>query len=192
MNPSVDFYFVKAKKWQAELNLLRSIVLECAVNEELKWGCPCYTYQSANVLLIHAFKDYCALLFMKGALLNDSKGILVQQTANVQSARQMRFTNSQEIAKRRTTIKAFVKEAIEVEKKGLKVVRKETAAYTMPDEFQQYIDKMPKLKTAFLHLTPGRQRGYLLFFAAPKQSTTRVARIEKSIPAILEGKGIND
>ena len=122
MNPSVDFYFVKAKKWQAELNLLRSIVLECAVNEELKWGCPCYTYQSANVLLIHAFKDYCALLFMKGALLNDSKGILVQQTANVQSARQMRFTNSQEIAKRRTTIKAFVKEAIEVEKKGLKVV----------------------------------------------------------------------
>lgn len=192
MNPRVDFYFIKAKKWQAELNLLRSIVLECAVTEELKWGCPCYTYESTNVVLIHAFKDYCALLFMKGALFKDSKGILVQQTANVQSARQMRFTNSHEITKLRTTIKAFIKEAIEVEKKGLKVPLKETADYSIPDEFQQYIDKMPKLKTAFNSLTPGRQRGYLLYFSAPKQTTTKVARIEKSIPDILKGKGLND
>ena len=192
MNPSVDFYFIKAKKWQQEQVLLRSIILECAVKEELKWGCPCYTYQSTNVVLIHAFKEYCALLFMKGALLKDSKGILVQQTANVQSARQMRFTNSQEIAKLRTTIKAFIKEAIEVEKKGLKVPLKETADYTLPEEFQQYIDKMPKLKTAFNSLTPGRQRGYLLYFSAPKQTTTKFARIEKLIPDILKGKGLND
>ena len=192
MNPAVNFYFMKAKKWQEELNLLRSIVLESAINEELKWGCPCYTFQGTNVVLIHAFKEYCALLFMKGSLLKDSKSILVQQTANVQSARQIRFTGVNEIIKSRPTIKAYIKEAIEIEKKGLKVTLKDTAAFHMPEEFQKAIDEKTNLKTAFYHLTPGRQRGYLLYFSAAKQVATRLSRIEKSIPAILKGKGIND
>lgn len=192
MNPKVDWFFNKATKWQEEYSELRMLVLECGLTEELKWGCPCYTIQKSNIVLIHGFKDYCALLFMQGALLKDAKGILVQQTENVQSARQIRFANIQEILKSKSAIKAYIKEAIEIEKAGLKVEFKNTTEYEIPEEFQNVLDDMPELKTAFEALTPGRQRGYLLYFSAPKQSKTREARIEKYIQQILNGKGLDD
>jgi uncharacterized protein YdeI (YjbR/CyaY-like superfamily) len=192
MNSKVDFYFHKAKKWQEELEQLRMILLDCGLNEELKWGVPCYTFQKSNIVLIHAFKEYCALLFFKGALLKDSKGILIQQTNNVQAARQIRFTNVGEIIKMKPTLKAYVHEAVEVEKAGLKVEFKKTAEYSIPEEFQNKLKKMPGLKTAFKALTPGRQRAYLLYFSAAKQSKTRESRVEKCIPNILNGKGLDD
>jgi uncharacterized protein YdeI (YjbR/CyaY-like superfamily) len=191
-NPKVDFYFDKANTWQKETELLRDIVLECGLTEELKWGCPCYTFHKSNIVLIHTFKEYCALLFFKGALLNDPNGILIQQTENVQSARQIRFTNVKEISKLEKVLKSYVYEAIEVEKAGLKVTLKKTKEFPMPAEFDKVLKKNKTLKKAFEALTPGRQRAYLLFFAAPKQSVTRDSRIEKSIPAILKGKGLND
>ena len=191
-NPKVDWFFNKPGQWQHEYEKLRRIVLDCGLHEELKWGCPCYTFEKRNIVLIHGFKDYCALLFFKGALLKDPKGILIQQTENVQAARQIRFINSREITKSRSTVKAFVKEAIDVEKAGLKVKLKKTAKFTMPDEFKNKLKETPGLKTAFSALTPGRQRGYLLYFSAPKQSRTRTSRIEKSLPRILNGKGLND
>lgn len=192
MNPKVDFYFTKANKWHDEINKLRAIILDCGLTEELKWGNPCYTFQDSNIVLIHAFKEYCALLFFKGALLNDANHILVQQTKNVQAARQIRFTNLREIVKLQKVLKAYIYEAIEVEKAGMKVDLKKTKEFEMPGEFKKRLNKTPALKTAFKGLTPGRQRGYLLYFAAPKQSKTRESRIEKYIPEILNGKGLND
>lgn len=192
MNPEVDWFFTKASKWQEEYPELRKLILDCGLTEELKWGCPCYTIEKNNIVLIHGFKDYCALLFMQGALISDTKGILIQQTENVQSARQMRFTNIQEILKNKSTIKAYIKEAIRIGKAGLKVPLKKTTEYKIPVEFQTVLDDMPELKTAFQSLTPGRQRGYLLYFSAPKQSKTREARIEKYLQQILDGKGLND
>ena len=192
MNPKVDFYFDKAKKWQEEIGKLRTIVLSCGLTEELKWGVPCYTFQKTNIVLIHTFKEYCALLFFKGALLNDDYGILIQQTKNVQSARQIRFTNVREIGKMKTVLKAYIYEAIEVEKAGLKVNYKKTAEYDIPEEFQNKLNKIPALKTAFAALTPGRQRAYIFYFSAPKQSKTRESRVEKSMKQILKGKGLND
>jgi uncharacterized protein YdeI (YjbR/CyaY-like superfamily) len=192
MNPKADFYFDKAKTWQEEINKLRTIVLETGLDEELKWGCPCYTFQKTNIVLIHVFKEYCALLFFKGALLNDPKGILIQQTKNVQAARQIRFTNLKEIVSQKNALKSYIYEAIEVEKAGLKVELKKTTEFSMPEEFQNKLNKNKALKKAFDALTPGRQRGYLLHFSAPKQSTTRESRIEKSIPEIMKGKGLND
>jgi uncharacterized protein YdeI (YjbR/CyaY-like superfamily) len=192
MNPKVDFYFIKAKKWQEEIGKLRTIVLDCGLNEELKWGCPCYTFQKTNIVLIHVFKEYCALLFFKGALLHDARGILIQQTKNVQAARQIRFTGVQEIVQMKSILKAYIFEAIEVEKSGLKVKLKKPAEFIMPEEFQIKLNKMPALKTAFKELTPGRQRAYMLYFSAPKQSKTRESRVEKSLKQILNGKGLND
>ena len=192
MNPSVDFYFTKAKKWQEELKALRPIVLGCGLNEGLKWGVPCYTFEKGNVVLIHSFKEYCALLFFKGALLKDAQGILIQQTENVQSARQLRFTDVRDIVAMKSTIKAYLQEAIAVEKAGLKVTKKETAEFAMPEEFQAKLNASLRLKTAFEALTPGRQRAYLLHFAAAKQAKTREARIEKCTPQILNGKGLLD
>ena len=191
MNPKVDFYFNKAR-WQKELEQLRIIALDCGLAEELKWGVPCYTFQKNNIVLIHVFKEYCAFLFFKGALLNDPNGILIQQTENVQAARQIRFTNVREIVKMERILKAYIYEAIEVEKAGLKVKLKKTTEFSIPKEFQNKLDKTPALKTAFYALTPGRQRGYLLHFSAPKQSKTRESRIEKSLQQILNGKGLND
>lgn len=191
-NPKVDAYIERAKNWQAEQEKLRSIVLECGLTEELKWGTPCYTSGKSNIVLIHAFKEYCALLFFKGALLHDTHGILIQQTENVQAARQIRFTRLSEINKLRTTLKAYIYEAIEVEKAGLKVALKKTEAYAVPEEFQKQLNKKPALKKAFEALTPGRQRGYLLYFSSAKQSQTREQRIEKYIPQIMKGKGLND
>ena len=192
MNSKEDFYFSKAQKWQEELEKLRMIVLDCPLTEELKWGVPCYTFQKSNIVLIHVFKEYCALLFFKGALLNDSNGILVQQTKNVQAARQIRFTNVREIVEMKTILKDYINEAIEVEKAGLKVKLKKTSEYTIPEEFQNKLNKIPALKTAFYALTPGRQRGYLFYFSQPKQSKTREARVEKYMQQILNGKGLND
>lgn len=192
MNPKVDFFFTKASKWLEEYNKLRDIILDCGLIEELKWGVPCYTYNKTNVVLIHGFKDYCALLFHKGALLKDTKGILIQQTENVQAARQIRFTSSKEIDKLKATIKAYVFEAVEVEKAGLKIEFKQTKEFSMPEEFENKLKKMPALKKAFYALTPGRQRGYLLFFSSAKQAKTRETRIEKHIPHILSGKGLDD
>lgn len=192
MNPKVDAYLGRAKQWQEEMTKLRSIVLDCGLTEELKWGCPCYTWQDSNVVLIHAFKEYCALLFMKGALLKDEEGILIQQTKNVQSGRQIRFTSLQQVTKMKSIVKAYVQEAIAVEQAGLKVELKDTGEFDFPDEFQAKLDDMPELQTAFEALTPGRQRGYLLHFAAPKQSKTRVSRIEKCVQHIMSGKGLND
>jgi uncharacterized protein YdeI (YjbR/CyaY-like superfamily) len=192
MNPKVEFFFRDAKQWQPEYEKLRAIILDCQLTEELKWGCPCYTFQNKNIVLIHGFKEYCALLFMKGALLKDPNGILIQQTENVQAARQIRFTNFQEIVEIEPILKAYISEAIEVEKAGLKVKRKETVNYRIPEEFQDKLDENPALKTAFKALTPGRQRAYILYFSAPKQSKTRVSRVEKSMPQILNGKGLND
>ncbi len=192
MNPEVDWYFSKAEKWQEEIEKLREIVLGMGLNEELKWGCPCYTYQQNNIVLIHVFKEYCALLFFKGALLHDTHGLLIQQTENVQAARQIRFTSVGEIMNKKTILKAYVYEAMEVEKAGLKVVLKETKEYPIPEEFQKKLDEIPALKTTFDALTPGRQRGYLLHFSSAKQSKTRESRIEKCIPQILDGKGLDD
>jgi len=192
MNPKVDFYFSKAKNWQEEIRKLRTIVLDCGLTEELKWGCPCYTFQKSNIVLIHVFKEYCALLFFKGALLKDTHGILIQQTQHVQAARQIRFTNLREITKWQPILKAHIYEAIEVEKAGSKVILKKTTEFAIPEEFQKKLNKNPALKTAFKALTPGRQRAYLLYFSAPKQSKTRESRIEKSIPQILGGEGLND
>jgi uncharacterized protein YdeI (YjbR/CyaY-like superfamily) len=192
MNPKVDWFFNKETKWQDAYSVLRTITLECALTEELKWGCPCYTVENNNIVLIHGFKDYCALLFMQGALLKDSNKILVQQTENVQSARQLRFTNIEEILQNKSTIKAYLKEAIALDKAGFKVELKKTTEFKMPEEFQTLLDNMPELKTAFQSLTPGRQRGYLLYFSAPKQVKTREARIEKYCQQILDRKGLDD
>jgi uncharacterized protein YdeI (YjbR/CyaY-like superfamily) len=192
MNPKVDFFFSKATTWQKEFEKLRTIVLDCGLTEELKWGQACYAFENKNVVLIHGFKEYCALLFFKGALLNDSYGILVQQTKNVQVTRQIRFTSLREIVKMKTILKAYIYEAIEVEKAGLKVKLKKTVEFDMPEEFQKKLNKNPDLKKAFSALTPGRQRGYLLYFSAPKQTKTRESRIEKYIKPILNGKGLND
>ena len=192
MNTKVDWFFNKDTKWQEEYAELRMLILDCGLTEELKWGCPCYTFQENNVVLIHGFKDYCALLFMHGALLKDEQGILIQQTENVQVARQIRFTTLQEILESESLIKAYIKEAIEIEKSGVKFELKKTSEFKMPEEFKQLLDEMPDLKIAFEALTPGRQRGYLLFFSAPKQAKTREARIEKSVPQILAGKGLED
>lgn len=191
MNPKVDFYFHKGE-WQKEIKQLRMMVLGCGLTEELKWGCPCYTFEGRNIVLIHVFKEYCALLFFKGALLNDPDNILIQQTQNVQSARQIRFTNLKEIVKMAPAIKAYIYEAIEVEKAGLKVPLKKTKDFPIPEEFQKELDKKPTLKEAFESLTPGRQRAYIFYFSQPKQSKTRAARIEKCTPQILDGKGLND
>jgi uncharacterized protein YdeI (YjbR/CyaY-like superfamily) len=192
MNPKVDFYFSKARKWQEEIEQLRLIVLDCGLTEELKWGCPCYTFQKSNIVLIHVFKEYCALLFFKGALLHDANGILIQQTKNVQAARQIRFTNVREIVKMKPILKAYIYEAIEVEKAGLEVNFKKTTEFIIPEEFQNKLDEIPALKAAFDALTPGRQRAYLLYFSAPKQSKTRESRVEKCMQQILNGKGLND
>ncbi len=192
MNPEVDWFFTKKSKWQTAYAELRMLVLDCGLTETLKWGGPCYTRESNNILLIHGFKDYCALLFMQGALLKDPAGILVQQTQNVQAARQMRFANLQEIEKSQASILAYIREAIEIDKAGLKMELKKTSEFNMPEEFQLVLDEMPELKTAFEALTPGRQRGYLLYFSAAKQSKTRTARIEKYLPQILDGKGLED
>jgi uncharacterized protein YdeI (YjbR/CyaY-like superfamily) len=192
MNPKVDEYLGKAKKWREEIEKLRMIVLDCQLNEELKWGVPCYTFQNNNVVLIHVFKEYCALLFFKGALLHDGNGILIRQSKNVQASRQVRFTNVGEIAEMETILKAYIYEAIEVEKAGLKVDFIKTTEYIVPEEFQRKTDENPALKAAFDALTPGRQRAYLLYFSAPKQSKTREARVEKYIRQILNGKGLND
>lgn len=192
MNPNVNFYFAKAKKWQPELEQLRTILLNCNLTEELKWGKPCYTFQNANIVLIHDFKDYCALLFLKGALLKDEENILIQQTENVQSARQLRFTGINKIIELTSTIKAYVFEAVEIERAGLKVDLKKTTEFSIPEEFQLKLSENTLLKTAFESLTPGRQKAYYLYFAAPKQAKTREQRIEKYIPQILDGKGLND
>ena len=192
MNPKVDDFLRKANKWQKEFEELRKIILDCQLTEELRWGKPCYTLQGSNVVLIHGFKEYCALLFFKGALLKDAKGILVQQTENVQAARQIRFSNLREILELQPVVKAYVREAIGVEKAGLQVSYKKTSEFKMPEEFRNKLNKVRALKTAFEALTPGRQRGYLLYFSAAKQSKTREARIEKWVPQILKGKGLDD
>lgn len=192
MNPAVDFYFSKADKWQSATEQLRKIILSCGLTEELKWGSPCYTFQKSNIVLIHVFKEYCAVLFFKGALLKDPHELLVQQTVNVQAARQVRFTGKKEITTLAEKLKTYIYEAIEIEKAGLKVPLKKTGAFVMPEEFKTILDKNNELKKAFNALTPGRQRGYLLHFTAPKQSKTRELRIEKNIPHILAGKGLND
>lgn len=192
MNPDVDFFFDKPGKWQEAYEILRQLILDCGLTEELKWGVPCYTFQNSNVVLIHGFKEYCALLFHKGVLLKDNEQILIQQTKNVQSARQIRFTDAGQIREMAPVLKAYIYEAVEVEKAGLKVEFKKTKAFTVPEEFQQFLDADSELEAAFKALTPGRQRGYLLYFSQPKQSKTRTARVEKSIPMIFAGKGPND
>lgn len=192
MNPKVDWFFNKAKKWQEEFDKLRMIVLDCGLTEELKWGCPCYTFEDSNIVLIHGFKEYCALLFMKGALLKDAKGILIQQTENVQVARQIRFTDIEEITHLEPVLKSYIKEAIKLEKAGVKAPLKKTSEFKMPEEFKNVLDGTPALKKAFYALTPGRQRGYLLYFSSAKQSKTRESRIEKYMPRILKGKGLED
>ncbi|GAB4002023.1 YdeI family protein [Spirosoma daeguense] len=191
-NPKVDFFFNKTGKWQAEFAQLRQLILDCGLIEELKWGVPCYTYQNHNVVLIHGFKEYCAILFVKGALLHDADGILIQQTENVQAARQVRFTNVRQITERTATLKAYIFEAIEVEKAGLNVALKKTSDFVVADEFQIKLDELPALKTAFEALTPGRQRAYLFHFSQAKQAKTRTTRVEKCIPQILVGKGLED
>lgn len=192
MNARVDEFFKKAKEWRKEFDQLRKVCLDCGLTEELKWGKPCYTYQESNIVLIHGFKEYCALLFFKGALLKDPNGILIQQTENVQAARQIRFTNVQQIVEMQSVLKSYIKEAIEVEKAGLEVSYKKTSEFAIPQEFQNKLDDSRALKNAFNALTPGRQRGYVLYFSAAKQSKTREARVEKCLPQILEGKGLND
>jgi uncharacterized protein YdeI (YjbR/CyaY-like superfamily) len=192
MNPQVDAFLNEEEKWREEMKKLRKIILSCPLTEELKWGKPSYSLEKSNIVLMHGFKEYCALLFFKGALLKDAHGILVQQTENTQSARQVRFTNVREITRLEPILKAYVLEAIEVEKSGLKVEYKKTSEFAVADEFQNKLDEIPALKTAFGALTPGRQRAYLLYFSAPKQSKTRSSRVEKCLPQILKGKGLND
>jgi uncharacterized protein YdeI (YjbR/CyaY-like superfamily) len=191
-NPKVDEFLSKAEKWKEEYEKLRNIVLDCDLTEEFKWMHPCYTFDKKNIVLIHGFKEYCALLFHKGALLKDAHGILIQQTENVQAARQIRFTNIQEIVEMETILKAYINEAVEVEKAGLEVSFKETKEYIIPEELQNKFNEIPALKTAFEALTPGRQRAYILHFSGPKQSKTRESRIEKYMKQILNGKGLND
>jgi len=192
MNPRVDWFFDKDTKWKKEYQKLRMIILDCGLMEELKWGCPCYTYEKSNIVLIHGFKDYCALLFFKGALLNDPNSILIQQTKNVQSARQIRFTSAREIGKMEKILKAYVYEAIEVERAGLKVKLKKTSDFNIPEEFQKRLNKNKTLKNAFDKLTPGRQRAYIFYFSQAKQSKTREQRVEKYVKHILNGKGLDD
>ncbi len=201
MNSKVDWYFDKNEQWEKEIRQLRTIALGCGLEETLKWGCPCYTcpngstgrvYNDTNIVLIHVFKEYCAFLFFKGALLQDPNGILIQQTKNVQSARQIRFTDVKEIVQQKNILKAYIYEAIEVEKAGLKVKLKKTSDYSIPEEFQARLNKKPALKKAFEALTPGRQRAYIFYFAQAKQSKTREARVEKYIPKILDGLGLED
>lgn len=192
MNPKVDFYFDKASKWRSALEQLRKIALDCQLTEELKWGTPCYTFQGKNIVLIHDFKEYCAFLFFKGALLSNADGILIQQSKNVQAARQIRFTNVEEIIEKQAILKAHIYEAIEVEKAGLEVKFKKTEEFILVEEFQMKLDESSDLKTAFDALTSGRQRAYMLHFSSPKQSKTRESRVEKCIPQILNGKGLND
>ena len=192
MNPKVDVFLSKAKKWQAEFEKLRMIILDCQLTEELKWGKPCYTFQKSNIVLIQGFKEYCALLFFKGALLNDANGILIKQTENTQAARQIRFTNVREIVEMETILKAYIHEAIEVEKAGMKVHFKKSTDLIFPEEFQNKLNEFPALKAAFYALTPGRQRAYNLYFSQPKQSKTRTSRVEKCMQQILNGKGLND
>ena len=203
MNPKVDWYFNKAGKWQEEFETLRRIILDCDLIEELKWGQPCYTLPQArlnkssgrasgksNIVLMHGFKEYCALLFFKGALLKDSKGILIRQTENVQAARQIRFTNVREIVRMKATLKAYIKEAVKVEEAGLKVTLKKTSEFKIPEEFQTKLDEIPGLKKAFYALTPGRQRAYIFYFSSAKQSKTREARVKKYVKQILDGEGL--
>ena len=192
MNPMVDAFLSKTKKWHPEFEKLSMIILDCQLTEELKWGCPCYTFQKSNIVLIHGFKEYCALLFFKGALLNDANGILIQQTENVQAARQIRFTNLREIVKLQSILKAYIHEAIEVEKAGLKVSLKKTTEFKIPEEFQNKLDEIHALRTAFYALTPGRQRAYIFYFSQPKQSKTRESRVKKCMQRILNGRGLND
>ncbi|CAI2768032.1 YdeI/OmpD-associated family protein [Flavobacterium collinsii] len=192
MNPKVDFYFENAEKWQKELDELRKIALDCQLTEELKWGTACYTLHDSNIVLIHSFKDYCAFLFFKGALLADPDQILIHQSENVQAARQIRFTNLEEIVAQKTILKTYIYQAIEVEKAGLKVKLKKTDEFKMAEEFQEKLDENKALETAFKALSPGRQRAYLLYFSSPKNSTTRASRVEKVIDQILEGKGLKD
>jgi len=191
-NPKVDFYISRSEKWREELKKLRLIILDCGLTEELKWGVPCYTFQQSNIVLIHEFKEYCAILFVKGALLKDAHGILIQQTENVQAARQVRFTNPRQVVELEPILKAYIHEAVEAEKAGLKVDYKKTTEFNMPEELINKLEAVPGLQDAFEALTPGRQRAYLLYFSAPKQSKTRESRIEKSLPQILNGKGLND
>ncbi|ANW95807.1 hypothetical protein AXE80_05715 [Wenyingzhuangia fucanilytica] len=188
----VDQYIEKIKNWKEETILLREICLECGLEEDFKWMHPCYTFQGKNIVLIHGFKEYCALLFHKGALLNDANNLLIQQTENVQSARQIRFRNKQEIVDLKVVIKTYIFEAIEVEKAGLEVKMKKTSEYEIPQELEEALKSNPELETAFYDLTLGRQRGYLLYFSQAKQSKTRISRIEKAKPKIFEGKGLND
>ena len=192
MNPKVDFFFAKAKQWQAELEQLRQLVLGCGLTEELKWGVPCYTHQKSNILLLHGFKGYCAMLFFKGTLMQDAAGILVAQTERVQATRQARFTSTEEISGLAGTLRAYIQEAVAAEEAGLQVIFKKTAEFSVPDEFQQQLTELPALQPAFEALTPGRQRAYLLYFAAPKQPKTRAARIKRSLPGIFAGKGLDD
>jgi len=191
-NPKVDEYLSKTKNWKVEFEKLRKIVLDCGLNEDMKWGVPCYTLEEKNIVLIHGFKEYCALLFFKGSLLKDAKGILIQQTANVQAGRQIRFTNIGEIVEMEDILKAYIYEAIEIEKSGLGIEFKKNIEFTIPEELQIKFDEAPSFKTAFEALTPGRQRAYVLYFSQPKQSKTREARIEKSMQQILKGKGLNE
>jgi uncharacterized protein YdeI (YjbR/CyaY-like superfamily) len=191
-NPKVDWFFSKAGKWQKEFEQLRTNILDCDLIEELRWGQPCYRFEKTNIVLIHGFKEYCALLIFKGALLKDPKGILIQQTENVQAARQIRFTNVREIVKMKNILKKYIYEAIKVEEVGLKVNFKKTSEFKIPEEFQNKLDKDPALKTAFYALTPGRQRAYIFHFSQPKQSKTREARVEKYTKQILKGKGLDD
>lgn len=192
MNPKVDWYFNKEEKWHDEIEKLRTIALDCGLTEELKWGCPCYTLEGNNIVLIHVFKEYCAYLFFKGVLLQDPHAILIQQTKDVQVPRQIRFTSSEEIDGMEAILKAYIHEAIEVEKAGLKVTLKKTSEYSVPEEFQRKLDEIPALQSAFEGLTPGRQRSYLYYFSQPKTSKTREARVEKYMPQILDGKGLDD
>lgn len=192
MNPKTDFFFNEPGQWQKEFKKLRTIALSTELVEDLKWGCPCYTYEGKNIFLIHGFKDYCALLFFKGALMKDPDKLLIQQTENVQAARQIRFTDLEQINDLEKILREYMFEAVEIEESGIKVEMKKTKEFEMVEEFQQKLDKDPVLKQAFESLTPGRQRAYLLHFSSAKQSKTRESRIEKCIPQILDGKGIND
>ena len=191
MNPKVDGYLRKSKRWREELQKLRMIILDCGLTEVVKWRVPCYTFQKSNVVLMHEFKEYCALLFFKGILLKDANGILIQQTKNTRAARQIRFTNVREIVELESVLKAYIYEAIEVESAGLKVNFKKNPE-PIPGEFQNILDEVPLLKTAFYALTPGRQRAYILYFSAAKQSKTRESRVEKNMQRILKGKGLNE
>lgn len=190
-NPKVDGFLRQAKKWQEEFRELRRIILDCQLDEDVKWRHPCYTLEGKNVVLIHGFKEYCAILFMKGALLKDPKGLLVAP-GKMQSGRQIRFTSAREIAQLEPTLKAYIREAIEAEKSGVKVKLKKTSEFKVPEEFKKKLIEVPTLKTAFHALTPGRQRGYLIYFSGAKQSQTREARVEKCMPQILKGKGLDD